>query len=89
MIMTFQTAQFEETLLKIQHIIMEVTDNELNDVQPDSALEHLALYGPDLKRVVVAIGKAFSVYLYTEDIEEECETIHDIAIIVNEEAHLG
>ena len=87
--MTSKTAQFEQTILKIQHIISEITGAELEEISPDSLLEDLNLYGPDLKRVVVAIGKAFSVYLYTEDIEEECETIHDLAMIVHEEAFLG
>jgi acyl carrier protein len=87
--MTPQTAQLEETILKIQHIIMEVTGEELENITPDSELVDLNLYGVDLKRVVVAIGKAFSVYLYTEDIEEECETILDMALLVHEEAHLG
>lgn len=87
--MTSKTALFEETLLKIQHIIMEVTGEEIENITPDSELEDLNLYGPDLKRVVVAIGKGFGVYLYTEDIEEECETIHDMAMLVHEEAHLG
>lgn len=87
--MTSKTAQFEQTLLKIQHIIAEVTGNDIEDIGPDSLLEDLNLYGPDLKRVVVAIGRAFGVYLYTEDIEEECETIHDMAMIVHEEAYLG
>jgi acyl carrier protein len=87
--MTSQTSQFEQTLLKIQHIIMEVTGEELENITPDSELEDLNLYGLDLKRVVVAIGKAFSVYLHTEEIEEECETIHDMAMFVHEESHLG
>lgn len=87
--MTSKTAQFEQTLLKIQHIIAEISGNDLVDIGPDSLLEDLDLYGPDLKRIVVAIGKAFSVYLYTSDIEEECETIHDLAMIVHEEAFLG
>lgn len=87
--MTSKTAQFEQTLLKIQHIIAEVTGNDVEDLSSDSLLEDLNLYGPDLKRVVVAIGKAFGVYLYTQDIEDECETIHDMAMIVHEEAYLG
>lgn len=87
--MTSKTAQFEQTLLKIQHIIAEITGNDLSDIGPESLLEDLDLYGPDLKRIVVAIGKAFGVYLYTSDIEEECETIHDLAMIVHEEAFLG
>jgi acyl carrier protein len=87
--MTSKTAQFEQTLLKIQHIIAEITGAELDEIGPETPLEDLNLYGPDLKRVVVAIGKAFGVYLYTQDIEEECETIHDLAMIVHEEAYLG
>lgn len=87
--MTSKTAQFEQTMLKIQHIISEVTGHDVEDIGSDSLLEDLNLYGPDLKRVVVAIGKAFGVYLYTEDIEDECETIHDLAMIVHEEAFLG
>ncbi|GIK83560.1 MAG: hypothetical protein BroJett025_01820 [Patescibacteria group bacterium] len=87
--MTSKTAQFEQTLLKIQHIISEVTGNDIEDLGPDNLLEDLNLYGPDLKRVVVAIGKSFGVYLYTSDIEDECETIHDLAMIVHEEAFLG
>lgn len=87
--MTSKTAQFEQTLLQIQHIIADHTGNELDEVMPEALLEDLDLYGPDLKRVVVAIGKAFKVYLYAEEIEEECETIHDLAMIVHEEAYLG
>ncbi len=87
--MTSKTVQFEQTLLKIQHIIAEITGNEVEDISQDSLLEDLNLYGPDLKRVVVAIGKAFGVYLYASDIEDECETIHDLALIVHEEAYLG
>ncbi len=87
--MTSKTVQFEQTLLKIQHIIAEITGNEVEDISQDSLLEDLNLYGPDLKRVVVAIGKAFGVYLYASDIEDECETIHDLALIVHEEAFLG
>lgn len=87
--MTSKTAQFEATLLKIQHIIMEVTGEEIENITPDSELEELSLYGSDLKRVVVAIGKGFDVYLYTKDIEEECETIHDMAMLVHEITFLG
>lgn len=87
--MTSKTVQFEQTLLKIQHIIAEITGNDVEDISQDSLLEDLNLYGPDLKRVVVAIGKAFGVYLYASDIEDECETIHDLALIVHEEAFLG
>ena len=87
--MTSKTVQFEQTLLKIQHIIAEITGNEVEDIGQDSLLEDLNLYGPDLKRVVVAIGKAFGVYLYASDIEDECATIHDLALIVHEEAFLG
>ena len=87
--MTSKSTQFEQTLLKVRHIIAEITGSELEEISPESLLEDLNLYGPDLKRVVVAIGKAFSVYLYTEDIEDECETIHDMAMIVHEEAYLG
>jgi len=87
--MTSKTAQFEESLLKIQHIIAEISGAELDEIAPDTLLEDLDLFGPDLKRVVVAIGKAFKVYLYTEDIEEECETVHDLAMVVHEESYLG
>ena len=87
--MTSKTAQFDQTLLKIQHIIAEITGEDLEELNPDCLLEDINLYGPDLKRVVVAIGKAFGVYLYTQDIEEECETIQDLAIIVHEEAFLA
>jgi hypothetical protein len=87
--MTTKSVNFDQTLLKIQHIISDITGNEVEDIGPDSLLEDLNLYGPDLKRVVVAIGKAFGVYLYTETIEDECETIHDLAMIVHEEAFLA
>lgn len=87
--MTSKTAQFEQTLIKIQQIIAEITGSNIDEIGPESLLEDLNLYGPDLKRVVVAIGKSFGVYLYADIIEEECETIHDLVMVVHDEAYLG
>lgn len=87
--MTSKTAQFEQTLQKVRHIIAETTGNELDDVLIDSLLEDLELYDVDLKRVVVALNKAFGISLDAEEVEEELETVHDLAMVAHEEALLG
>ena len=87
--MTSKTAQFEQSLQKVQYIIAQTTGNELEDVAPDSILEDLSLYGVDLKRVIVAINSAFGISLDSEEVEDEIETVHNLAMVVHEEAFLG
>ncbi len=87
--MTSKTAEFEQSLLKVQHLIAEKTGNEVEDVNQDSTLEDLNLYGVDLKRVTIAINSAFGISINAETLEDEVETVHDLAMIVHEEALLG
>lgn len=87
--MTSKTAQFEQTLQKVRHIIAETTGNELDDVAPDSLLEDLELFDLDLKRVVSALNRSFGISLKTNAIEDELETVHDLSMLVHEESLLG
>lgn len=87
--MTSKTAEFEQSLMKIQHIIADTTGNEVEDVNAESLLEDLNLYGVDLKRVVVAVNSNFGISLDVTEIEDEVETVHDFAMLAHEEAFLG
>ena len=87
--MTSKTAEFEQSLLKVQHLIAQTTGNEIEDVYSDSQIEDLNLFGVDLKRVMVAINTAFGISLNVDMIETEVETVHDLAMLVHEEAFLG
>ena len=81
----------QETLEKLNDIIVEVTGNDPEVVKPESDLEEDlgVVLDEDFERLIQAVNQAFEVELDPEEVSDVVATVKDLANIIEEELELG
>lgn len=81
----------EQINQQLATIIAEVTNNELELIEPSSSFEDdLAItLEEDFSRLVDRVNSAFAIELDTEEVIDEVETVSDLANLVLEETELS
>ncbi|MBP9819690.1 acyl carrier protein [Candidatus Woesebacteria bacterium] len=81
---------FVDTLQSIQHIIAELTGNDLEEVHPDAILdEELNISLTEFTQIIRRINQQFELTLSTKDLHDEVETVQELATAVHDERELG
>ena len=81
----------QDTLEKLNDIIVEVTGNDPEVIKPESDLEEDLgiVLDEDFERLIQAVDQAFEIELNPKEISDVVATVQDLANIIEEELELG
>lgn len=81
----------EEVVERIRNIIAETTGNDISDIFPDTLLDdELEITTVDFKRIVAAINNEYQIELNPDELlEEDINTVIELAMVVREETELS
>ncbi len=80
-----------DTYNQLAEIIVEVTGNSPESIEPDADLEEDLgiVLDEDFERLIKTINQTFNIELEPDEISEVVATVGDLAAIIDEEIELG